>query len=114
MAKDKKKGSGLNRIRKGFRKFSKKIGGSDKFKSPDRLNKRMPIFIKRNIYLKKKFKKRVIKIMAYSVLALHLLALQLYVAVIAIVGCYSQAVRLVATAQVNALTSRSNKDISRK
>ncbi|KAG2287963.1 hypothetical protein Bca52824_047567 [Brassica carinata] len=55
----KSKGSGLNRIRNGFRKFSKKIGGSDKFKSPDRLNKRIPIFIKRNIYLKKKFKKRV-------------------------------------------------------
>ncbi|VVB06315.1 unnamed protein product [Arabis nemorensis] len=39
---------------KPFRKFSKRIG-----KSEDRLNKEKPIFIKRNIYLKKKFKKKV-------------------------------------------------------
>ncbi|RID64961.1 hypothetical protein BRARA_D00194 [Brassica rapa] len=65
---DKKKGSGLNQIRKRFRKFSKQIKGSDK---------RKPVFIKRittpffafylfsrdpeflDIYLKKKLKKRV-------------------------------------------------------
>ena len=55
----KKKGSGRNQIKKGFRKFSKQMEGSEKFKSPDRLNKRKHIFIKRNIYLKKKFKKTV-------------------------------------------------------
>ncbi|CAH8342128.1 unnamed protein product [Eruca vesicaria subsp. sativa] len=48
----KNKGLGRNQIKKGFRKFSKKMEGSEKFK-------REPIFIKRNIYLKKEFKKTV-------------------------------------------------------
>ncbi|KAJ4884969.1 putative histone-lysine N-methyltransferase ASHH4 [Raphanus sativus] len=55
----KNKGSGRNQIKKGFRNFLKQMEGSEKFKSPDRLNKRKHIFIKRNIYLKKKFKKTI-------------------------------------------------------
>ncbi|KAL0805818.1 hypothetical protein Bca101_098309 [Brassica carinata] len=57
----KNKGSGRNQIKKGFRKFSKQMEGSEKLKSPDRLNKRKPAFIKRNIYLKEKFKKTINK-----------------------------------------------------
>ncbi|KAF3524964.1 hypothetical protein F2Q69_00049544, partial [Brassica cretica] len=57
----KNKGSGRNQIKKEFRKFSKQMEGSEKLKSPDRLNKRKPAFIKRNIYLKEKFKKTINK-----------------------------------------------------
>ncbi|ESQ44088.1 hypothetical protein EUTSA_v10006478mg [Eutrema salsugineum] len=54
-----KKGSNRNQIKKAFRIFSKKIGKSKEFEFPGRLNKRKPFFIKRNIYLTKKIKKRV-------------------------------------------------------
>ncbi|XP_020881932.1 putative histone-lysine N-methyltransferase ASHH4 isoform X2 [Arabidopsis lyrata subsp. lyrata] len=55
-----KKGSDRNQIRKSLRKLKKQIGELEKLESPpEPLNKGKPIFIKRNIYLKKKFKKRV-------------------------------------------------------
>ncbi|CAD5326307.1 unnamed protein product [Arabidopsis thaliana] len=54
-----KKGSDRNQIRKSLRKLKKQIGELEKLESPDRLNNVKPIFIKRNIYLKKKLKKKV-------------------------------------------------------
>ncbi|CAH2063469.1 unnamed protein product, partial [Thlaspi arvense] len=52
-------GSVRKKIRKAFMELSSEIGESEEFEFPDRLNKRKPIFIKRNIYVSKKFKKRV-------------------------------------------------------
>ncbi|KFK35205.1 hypothetical protein AALP_AA5G254200 [Arabis alpina] len=49
-----KKGFDRKKMRKPCRKFSKRIG-----KSEDRINKEKPTFIKRNIYVAKKFKKKV-------------------------------------------------------
>ncbi|KAL1189573.1 putative histone-lysine N-methyltransferase ASHH4 [Cardamine amara subsp. amara] len=55
-----KKGFDRNKTRRSFRKLSKRIGDLKKFENSNRMNKgKKPIFIKRNIYLKKKFKKKV-------------------------------------------------------
>ncbi|EOA25600.1 hypothetical protein CARUB_v10018948mg [Capsella rubella] len=53
------KGSDQNQIRKSLRKLEKQVRDLEKMESSDRLSKGKHDFIKRNIYLKKKFRKRV-------------------------------------------------------
>ncbi|XP_019082925.1 PREDICTED: putative histone-lysine N-methyltransferase ASHH4 [Camelina sativa] len=54
-----KKGYDRVEIRRSLRMLKKQVGELEKLESPDRLSKDKPVFIKRNIYLKKKFKKKV-------------------------------------------------------